>query len=87
MGSLLESLKHYFESTPKDILDQDWKSVEHLNDIGPDVLEYADILRKSMDIDIPYSYLEQQLSEHKYDVYVPASNSNISVDALYCLAA
>ena len=41
MGNLFESLKDYFENTPKGVLDNDWKEVENLNEIGPDVIEYA----------------------------------------------
>ena len=41
MGNLFESLKDYFENTPKDVLDNDWKEIEKLNEIGPDVIEYA----------------------------------------------
>lgn len=41
MGNLFESLKDYFENTPKDVLDNDWKEIENLNEIGPDVIEYA----------------------------------------------
>ena len=42
MGNLLESIKKYFENTPKDVLDNDWKEIEFLNEIGPDVIEYDD---------------------------------------------
>lgn len=45
MESLLESLKDYFESTPKEVLDNDWKAVEYLNDVGPDVMEYVEPYR------------------------------------------
>lgn len=46
MESLLESLKDYFESTPKEVLDNDWKAVEYLNDIGPDVMEYVGVWKR-----------------------------------------
>ena len=36
-----EFLKKYFEETPQEELDKEWKEFEPLNDIGPDVLEYA----------------------------------------------
>ena len=41
MGNLFESLKDDFENTTKAVLDNDWKEVENLNEIGPDVIEYA----------------------------------------------
>ncbi len=36
-----EFLKKHFEETPQEELDKEWKEIEPLNDIGPDVLEYA----------------------------------------------
>ena len=40
-----EFLKKYFEETPQEELDKEWKEIEPLNDIGPDVLEYADKIK------------------------------------------
>lgn len=45
MGNLLENLKKYFENTPQDILDKDWEDIKYLNDIGPDVEEYAKYIK------------------------------------------
>ncbi len=47
MGSLYDNLKDYFENTPKEILDRDLKEVAHLNDIGPDVIEYAESVKEN----------------------------------------
>ena len=41
MGKLFESLKRYFENTPKEVLDSEWEKMKYLNEIGPDVIEYA----------------------------------------------
>lgn len=38
--SLVESLRKYFEETPKEKLDKEWEEVKELNSIGPDVFEY-----------------------------------------------
>lgn len=46
MGKLLENLKRYFENTPQDILDKDWEDVKYLNNIGPDVEEYAKHIKR-----------------------------------------
>lgn len=46
MGTLSEQLEKYFSETPKNILDLDWKSMEPLNEIGPDVLAYAEWVRE-----------------------------------------
>lgn len=45
MGNFAEKLKKYFESTPKELLDKEWEEMKHLNDIGPDVIEYTERLR------------------------------------------
>lgn len=45
MGKMLDSLKQYFENTPQEQLDKDWEEMKHLNDIGPDALEYAEKVR------------------------------------------
>lgn len=37
---LLQEIKEYFNSTPKDELQQEWENIKHLNQIGPDVEEY-----------------------------------------------
>lgn len=48
MGILLEELRTYFESTPKDILDKDWTEIAPLNEIGFDVIEYAEIMHSQL---------------------------------------
>ena len=45
MGKLLNQLKKYFENTPKEVLKKEAKEWEYLNEIGPDVLEYAKLVR------------------------------------------
>lgn len=47
-GKLLDNLKNYFENTPKLQIEKDLAEIEPLNEIGPDVLEYAEELRKYM---------------------------------------
>ena len=37
MKDLYKSLKEYFENTYQEQLDKDWKEIEPLNKIGPDV--------------------------------------------------
>jgi hypothetical protein len=55
MGNLLDSLKDYFENTPKEVLDNDWKEIEYLNEIGPDVIEYAEYVKDTFGVDVSYS--------------------------------
>lgn len=75
MGNLFESLKDYFEHTPKDVLDNDWKEVEYLNDIGPDVIEQVSktlkAARKPKDTPVVNSiYLEHSLNNQLDDMIV-----------------
>jgi hypothetical protein len=46
MGKLADNLKDYFENTPKEQLDKDWEEIKHLNDVGVDVIEYAESVRQ-----------------------------------------
>ena len=41
MGKLYDNLKKHFENTSQEELDKEWEEVESLNEIGPDVIEYA----------------------------------------------
>lgn len=86
MGHLLESLKKYFENTPPNIIEKDWKEVEYLNEMGPDVITYAEFIKKYLDVDVLYSNIEKTTETHKFDIS-NHSNNCISVNALYCLAA
>ncbi len=87
MGDLFESLKDYFENTPKEVLDNDWKEMEYLNEIGPDVIEYAEFVRENFGIAVSYSNSKEKRETHKYDVSVSAGEKGIAADAKYCLAA
>ena len=33
MGKLLEGLKKYFSTTPKEQIEKDWEEIKHLNEI------------------------------------------------------
>lgn len=48
MGNLFESLKNYFENTPKEVLENDWEEIKYLNGIGPDVIEYSKIYKENI---------------------------------------
>lgn len=87
MGNLFESLKNYFENTPKEILDNDWKETEYLNEIGPDVIEYAEYVKEQFGIDVLYSSSEKDLDAHTYDISVSSDAERIAVDSQYYLAA
>lgn len=87
MGNLLESLKHYFEHTPPEVIEKDWNEVSYLNEIGPDAIEYAEYVRKYLDANVSYSSAETKGDTHKYAVLESYDSSQIAADSPYCLAA
>lgn len=40
MSNILRALEEYYDNTPRDQLARDQESLEYLNDIGLDALEY-----------------------------------------------
>ena len=87
MGNLYENLKNYFENTPKEVLNNDWKEIKYLNEIGPDVIEYAKFVKEQFGIAMSYSNYASKNETHRYDVSVDSGNHRIAVDALYYFAA
>ena len=45
MENLYDNLKTYLENTSQEVLEKEWKELEYLNEIGPDVLEYASFVK------------------------------------------
>ena len=87
MGSLLENLKNYFNTTPADVLEREWKEIESLNEIGPDVIEYAEYVKEYFGVGVTYSNSEVK-SENRYNVSKSIENNGIiGPGAMYCLAA
>lgn len=43
---IFDNLKKYFETTDPKQVEKDWKEVESLNDLGPDVLMYDKLMKK-----------------------------------------
>lgn len=78
MGTLLESLKRYFENTPKDILENDWKENEYLDNIGPDVTEYVNYVQEYFRVNVNY---EDKLN------YNITADIKITEDSQYYFAA
>ena len=48
MGQILESLKKHYANTSQEVLDKEWEELAYLNDIGPDVFEYAEEMKEYM---------------------------------------
>lgn len=40
---------------PKDVIEKDWREIEYLNEIGPDVIEYAEFVRENFGTAVTYS--------------------------------
>ena len=55
MVDFYEDLKNYFETTPKEVLERDWKEREYLNEIGPDVMEYAKSVEENYGVSSVFS--------------------------------
>lgn len=87
MGNLFESLKDYFENTPKEILDNDWKEIEYLNEIGPGVIEYAEYVKELFGIDVLYLGSVKNLSTHTFDIPATSCTERIEADSQYYMAA
>lgn len=87
MGNLLDSLKSYFENTPQDVLEKDWREIEYLNEIGPDVFEYVDFVKSHFDIEFSYSSSDKKLETHTFSVSAKSTDCDIPADAKYCLAS
>ena len=76
MGQLADNLKRYFAETPQDVLDREWDELKYLNEIGPDVLAYAERVRSF------YSQLMNTRSG-----IVNSHNESFMSEDLYYLAA
>lgn len=85
MDKLIDSLKEYFNKTPKDILDNDWNELKDLNKFGPDVISYNKGLRLHFLIE---SYIKEinpliyRLNQIK-SILIPISISYIDGILLY----
>lgn len=65
MGEILESLKKHYADTSQEVLDKEWEELAYLNDIGPDIFEYAEEMKEYM------KYIESM----KYIEFVDSSSS------------
>ncbi len=84
MGTLLDSIKKYFENTPSDILQDDFNKRKHLNDIGPDVIEYAESIRDFLNSEI---ILTKSSSVQELEISNCPATKEIDADSPYYLAA
>lgn len=86
MSTLLDIIKNYFENTPTDILKNDFNNREHLNDIGPDVIEYATSIREFLNNETIIAE-SGNVSVHELEISNYHTTEEIDTDSLYYLAA
>jgi hypothetical protein len=48
VSEMVQDLQHYFETTPQEKIDEDWKKVEELDLVGPTVEEFLNIKSVNM---------------------------------------
>lgn len=82
MGKLLTQLKSYFENTSADILEKECAEWDYLNEIGPDVLEYANMVRGYISTEMIYARPDEFFNENNYDftVLIQDISSNVQYD-------
>lgn len=85
MGILLEQIKGYFKSTPKEILEKEYKEWAYLNEIGPDVLEHITSIKNIAVIEYSYSSYSA-ISENAYPLKTNATE-NIDSNSQFCMVA
>lgn len=75
MGLISEALKKYFEETSKEQLDAEWEEIKHLNDIGPDVIEYCQLYR-----DIPDCLKRKMYATYKISQLIETEYGGMITD-------
>ena len=71
MGKLLDDLINYFETTPKEQLEKDFKELEPWTKVGPTVDEYIKMMKEAKKQDI------------LIDVYLDLLNNQVDMDPEY----
>lgn len=86
MNTLLDSIKNYFENTPANIQKNDFNNREYLNDIGPDVIEYAASIREFLTSETIIAE-SGNLNVTELEISNYPATKEIDTDSLYYLAA
>ena len=58
-SNLEESLRKYFDETPKEQLEADWKNIKHWNEIGPTVDEWLQSVNRTETYNEKVEHLKQ----------------------------
>ena len=65
--SMYEKLKDYFENTPKEQIEKDWKETEKYDEVGPTVKEFIGM--STLDLDKIEERIDKMLEEDKVEIY------------------
>ena len=52
MGHVFESLKEYLKAASEEELQEDWRALAHLNEVGADALVYANQIELTQGLDL-----------------------------------
>lgn len=61
VSEMAQELQHYFETTPQEKIDEDWKKVEEFDLVGPTVEEFLNQNSMSESVNMQRLYLERSL--------------------------
>lgn len=56
--NLLQQLKDYFDNTPREVIEKEWREYDKYNEIGPTVNEYLEYVNRSRQPQYPKTYEE-----------------------------
>lgn len=86
MGQILESLKKHYADTPQEVLDKEWEELAYLNDIGPDVFEYAEEMKGYIEFVCSSASTVYRRQSHTYS-FDPSDDGVIHNESDYDYAA
>ena len=86
MGQILESLKRHYADTPQEVLDKEWEELAYLNDIGPDVFEYAEEMKEYIEFVSSSASTVYRRQNHTYS-FDPSDDEAIHNGSDYDYAA
>ena len=86
MGQILESLKKHYADTPQEVLYKEWEELAYLNDIGPDVFEYAEEMKEYIEFVCSSASTVYRRQSHTYS-FDPSDDGAIHNESDYDYAA
>lgn len=86
MGQILESLKKHYADTSQEVLDKEWEELAYLNDIGPDVFEYAEEMKEYIEFVSSSASTVYRRQSHTYS-FDPSDDEAIHNESNYDYAA